>query len=192
MKRPIFISLLCLLCLSLYGEENSYTLQKESIALPEIKLVGISVRTNNEKEQDKMKGNIFPCVVKYFHSNLAASISHRVHPGTTYCSYTDYESDYTGDYTYFIGEEVSMFPDPLPEGLETHVIPKQYYTKFTTPSGPMPDVLVNAWNAIWRMSEPQIGGKRNYQTDFEIYDERSVDHNNLIIDLYIGIHPNGI
>jgi len=42
-------------------------MQKELVTMPEIKLVGICVRTSNEQEQGKMKGNIFPCVQKYFH-----------------------------------------------------------------------------------------------------------------------------
>ena len=37
---------------------------------PEIKLVGISVRTSYNQEADKMKGNIFPCVQSYFHGAL--------------------------------------------------------------------------------------------------------------------------
>jgi hypothetical protein len=45
--------------------------------MPEIKLVGICVRTSNEQELDKMKGNIFPCLQKYFHQGLAEKISNR-------------------------------------------------------------------------------------------------------------------
>lgn len=53
----------------------------------------------------------------------------------------------------------------------------------------MPDVIVNAWKEIWKMPSKQLGGHRSYKTDFEIYDERASDHQNIILDLYIGIEP---
>lgn len=162
-------------------------MQKELVTMPEIKLVGICVRTSNEQELDKMKGNIFPCVQQYFHQGLAEKISNRKRPGTTFCSYTDYETDYNGAYTYFIGEEVSLFKTELPEGFQRLVIPKQQYSKFTTSPAPMPDVIVNAWKEIWEMSPKQLGGHRAYKTDFEVYDERAADHQNIVLDLYIGI-----
>src|ERR1700733_9681418 len=153
-------------------------MQRMSIARPEIKLVGICVCTSYDQEQDKMKGRIFPCVQRYFHGALFEKIPNRITPGTTFCAYTDYEIDYKGAYTYFIGEEVSSFENPLPEGFQELVIPSQQYVKFTTSPAPMPDVIVNAWQHVWKMSATQLGGKRCYQTDFEIYDERAADHQN--------------
>lgn len=160
---------------------------RESIAKPELKLAGICVRTSYEEESDKMRGNIFPCVQKYFHEALFEKIPNRKKPGTTFCAYTDYETDYTGAYTYFIGEEVSSFDRLLPEGFQKLVIPSQQYVKFTTSPAPMPDVIVNAWKEILDMSSKELGGKRCYKTDFEIYDERATDHQNIVLDVYIGI-----
>jgi predicted transcriptional regulator YdeE len=162
-------------------------MRKESVTMPEISLVGICVRTSYEQELDKMKGNIFPCVQRYFHEGLAEKIQNRKQPGTTFCAYTDYETDYTGSYTYFIGEEVTSFDIPLLKGFQKLVIPKQSYIKFTTNPAPMPDVVVNAWKEIWKMPAKQLGGQRHYRTDFEIYDERASDHQNVVLDLYIGI-----
>src|SRR3982751_2024128 len=78
---------------------------------------------------------------------------------TPYCAYTDYQSDHTDDYTYFIGEEVTSF-DTLPEGFQKLTIPHQHYVKFTTKPAPMPEVIVNAWEKIWEMSPKELGGKR--------------------------------
>ena len=138
------------------------------------------MRTSNQQELDKMKGNIFPCVQRYFHGALFDKIPNRKKPGITFCAYTDYESDHTGGYTYFIGEEVTSFDKSLPEGFEKLTIPKQRYVKFTTGPAPMPDVLVKAWNEIWKMTPQELGGKRCYETDFEIYDERAADEQNII------------
>ncbi|MDP3385798.1 MAG: GyrI-like domain-containing protein, partial [Eubacteriales bacterium] len=147
-------------------------MQKIRVQMPEIKLVGIKVRTNSKAECDSLTAKISPCVQQYFHQQLADKIPQRKNPGTTFCAYTDYESDYTGDYTFYIGEEVSAIDDTS-EGLESHIIPPQTYIKFTTEPGPMPIVVINAWQEIWKMSPETLGGKRRYHTDFEVYDERA-------------------
>ena len=59
--------------------------------------------------------------------------------------------------------------------------------KLTNQAGPMPDVCIEMWKQIWGMSVSELGGERAYISDFEIYDERSVDHQNVILDIYIGI-----
>lgn len=161
-------------------------MQKEQIQKPEMKLMGISVRTNNAIELDPLQGKILPCIQKYFHSNLVEKMPGRKNPGTTFCAYTDYESDHTGDYTYFIGEEVESL-DNVSEGFDVLIIPAQTYVKFTTGPGPMPGVIRDAWFAIWDMPEEELGGARAYLTDFEIYDERAVDHSQIVLDVCIGI-----
>ena len=161
-------------------------MQKTRVQMPKIKLMGIKVRTNNKAEWDPLTAKISPCVQHYFNQQLANKIPHRKTPDTTFCAYTDYESDYTGEYTFYIGEEVSSM-DNIPEGLESHIIPPQTYIKFTTEPGPMPNVVINAWQEIWKMAPADLGGKRRYHTDFEVYDERAKDHKNVVLDLYIGL-----
>jgi predicted transcriptional regulator YdeE len=163
-------------------------MQQYTIKMPEIKLVGICVRTSYNQELDNMRGNILPCVQRYFHGSLFEKISNRKKPGATFCAYTDYESDYLGAYTYFIGEEVSSF-NHSPEEFQKLVIQPQHFAKFTTDPAPMPDVIVNTWKEIWAMPLKKLGGSRAYQTDFEIYDERAADHQKIVLDVYVGIHP---
>jgi predicted transcriptional regulator YdeE len=161
---------------------------KAMTQLAEKRLVGITTRTNNADifEEDPSINKIAATVQKYFYSGLAEKIVARKNPGTTFCIYTNYESDFSGDYTYFIGEEVSSFEE-VGEGFETLTIPMQNYVKFTSQPGPMPSVCINMWQNIWKMSSSDLGGDRNYVADFEVYDERSVDHNNVTLDIYIGI-----
>lgn len=153
-----------------------------------IKLVGITTRTNNATvfAVDPATNPIAATVQKYFHNQLANKINNRKNPGITFCVYTNYESDMNGDYTYLIGEEVTNF-DSLSEGFETLAIPAQNYAKFTNQPGPMPDVCVNMWQKIWQMNDDELGGKRSYIADFEIYDELSVDHNNVTLNIFIGV-----
>lgn len=162
-------------------------MQQTHLLLPEKKLIGIQVRTNNKAEIDQTTGKIFPLVCRFFHEKWFDKIPYRKTPGTTFCCYTDYESDHNGDYTYFIGEEVTSFVE-MPDGFHTLVIPEQHYSKFTTNPAPMPEVVRNAWFSIWNMNDAQLGGKRRYATDFEIYDERANDHQKVIMDVYIGVY----
>lgn len=157
-------------------------------------LVGIKVRTNNAAEADPMTGKIFPCVQDYFHKGRAEQIAHRSKPGTTYCVYTDYEAEhcdpascnYHGDYSYFIGEEVDSVGQ-LPESYVSITLPAQSYAKLTNGPASMPDVVRKPWQAIWNMSPEELGGKRSFGADYEVYDERATDHDNIVLDIFIGI-----
>lgn len=131
----------------------------------EMKLIGIFVRTKNQDELDPMKGKIFPLVQSYFHQDMASKIPHRLRPGTTLCAYTDYESDHTGYYTYYIGEEVSSFAN-MPEGFQSLLIPSQTYNRFTNGPGSMPDVLKKPWEEIWKMSPKDLGGETKLLSGF--------------------------
>lgn len=162
-------------------------MEKHYIKHPEIKLVGISVRTNNKNEFDSTQAKIPNTIEKYFTQNISEKILSRRNPGIIYCCYTDYENDMNGDYTYFIGEEVVNFSDKLTE-LGELVIPEQDYVRFANGPGKMPDVCIEMWQQIWKMSNKELGGSRNYKTDFELYDERSKDKTNTILDIYIGIN----
>ncbi len=161
-------------------------MQKTTTQLPEIKLIGKTVRTSNKAEENFETGKLFPCVRDYFHQDVASSIANRKKPGTTYCVYADYESDHNGEYTYLIGEEVSSF-DSIPDGLEKYIIQPQTYTKFTNGPAPMPQAVKEPWHKIWAMSNDELGGERRYHADFEIYDERAADHENIVLDIYIGV-----
>lgn len=161
-------------------------MQQTTILLQEMKLVGVTARTNNAAEMHWETGKFPPTVRQYFHQLSAQSILHRKKIDTILCVYTEYESDHTGDYTYFIGEEVTTF-EGQPSAMEQLTIPAQTYTKFTNGPAPMPDVVKEPWIKIWKMTPEELGGVREYIADFEVYDERAVDHGNVVLDVYIGV-----
>lgn len=162
-------------------------MQHSLIHLNEIKLVGLKVRTNNQNEMNSATSRIGPCYGRYFAEQISSKIPHKKDSNVHYCAYTDYESDYTGDYTYFIGQEVTSF-EGIDKELEALTIPPQTYAQFTTDPGPIPQVVIKAWQEIWNMTPGDFGGKRSYRVDFERYDERARDPQKAIADLYIGIH----
>ncbi len=159
-------------------------MKKITVEKPEIKLMGISSRTSNQAEFNPMTAKIGLTMANYF--AIANSIPNTKTPGVTFCAYTNYESDYTGEYTYFIGQEVTSY-DNLPQNFETLIIPAQSYAQFTTSPGAMPMIVINAWQEIWKMNEQDFGSKRAYITDFEIYDERALNPLAAIVDIFVGI-----
>jgi predicted transcriptional regulator YdeE len=161
-------------------------MNKSTIELSAIKLVGVTARTNNAAEMKLETAKIGTTMQKFFSDNIRAKILHRKNPGKVMAVYTNYASDFTGDYTYFIGGEVTSF-EGINEGLESMTIPPQSYTKFTSAAGAMPNIVIDMWQQIWQMQVAELGGERAYVADFEIYDERSHDPQNAIVDVYIGI-----
>lgn len=149
---------------------------------PEIKLVGISVRTSTADQI--ANGTISATINRYLQENISGSINSKKAPGATYCVYTEYASNEYGDYTYFIGEEVTDF-DNVPASLQSLSIPEQTYAKFTSEAGPMPDVCISLWQKIWAL--PDLAATRNYIADFEVYDARALDPLNTQLDIFVGI-----
>ncbi len=161
-------------------------MKKELINKPEIKLIGLAVRTNNKNEMDPKTSKIGGLAGQFWSQNIASKIPHRKNLGVTLSVYTEYDSDEHDDYTYFIGEEVSSFEN-IDSELRKLTIPAAKYQKFTTPIGKMPEVVINGWQKIWKMSASDFEGDRAYIADFEVYDQRALDPANTSVDIYIGI-----
>lgn len=159
-------------------------MQKNFTKLESIKLVGISAITSNAKEFSG-QGIIPQTIGRYYAEAIPDKTPHRKTPGKLFCVYTKYESDFNGEYTYFVGEEVNGFDGVV--GLETLVIPAQDYQKFTNDPEPMPQACINMWQKIWGMDQLALGGERGYLADFEVYDERSADQSNAVLDIYVGV-----
>lgn len=74
-----------------------------------------------------------------------------------YGIYSDYESDYRGDYTLSIASEV-------PIGNDTITLPHGMYTTFITDS----EHVASTWQQVWDM-EQKGKLKRSYNIDYERY-----------------------
>lgn len=154
------------------------------VELESFKVLMLSTRTTNHDESDVNTRKIPHLIDKYFEDKLADQTPMRVEPGTTYCLYTNYDSNYTGAYTFGVGE-ASVSNEA--ESLELCVIPAQKYIRFTTEKGTLPAMIVKAWHAIWSMDDKTLGGKRTYTVDFEKYDERAYSADDAVVEIYIGI-----
>ena len=153
-----------------------------------IRLVGLETRTRNADEMDPATARIPAHYERFFGEDVAARITHKVDPGTMMSLYSDYEGDENGEYSITLGFEVGSFDD-VGEGLSSKTLPASSYAVVTTDRGALPAVVVDAWQRIWRMSVAELGGKRTYTGDFELYDERAQNPADAEVDIYIAIAP---
>jgi predicted transcriptional regulator YdeE len=51
----------------------------------------------------------------------------------------------------------------------------------------MPEVCIDMWQNIWKMKSGELGGKRAYLADFEVYDKRALDPSKTVLDIYVGV-----
>jgi predicted transcriptional regulator YdeE len=148
-------------------------------------VVGLTARTNNAHEMSG-KGKIGEVWQEFLRPDLVVKIPNKI--GVDLIAvYTDYETDHTGHYTYLLGMPISS-AEALPASLTVKHIPPGRYAVFRSERGPIKEVVPEVWQRIWALSHKQLGGKRAFKSDFEIYDQRAADPENAQIDVYVGLH----
>jgi predicted transcriptional regulator YdeE len=158
---------------------NPTVVHKESFAV-----VGISVRTSNAREvtADGVIGKQWGRLIQ---EGLLAKIPNKA-DHSIIAVYTDYASDHNGEYTFLLGARVTPDAD-VPRGMVVRQIPGGKFAVFTSEKGPAAQVVPVVWMKINSLPRTAIGGDRTYKADYEIYDERARDPQNVVVDVYVGI-----
>ena len=73
------------------------------------------------------------------------------------------------------------------EGFSSVIILAQNYAKFTSKPGVMPDICIDMWQNIWKIKSRELGSKRTYLADFEVYNRRALDPSKRVLDIYVGV-----
>lgn len=146
-------------------------------------VIGIEARTTNVKETGG-HGVIPAQWQRFFSEGIPQKIPDRI-DSNIYAVYSDYASDRNGDYSYLIGVKVTNGTAP-PHGMVSKRIQRGKYAVITSATGPFAKVVPEAWQEIFALEDEQKL-KREYQTDFELYDQRAQNPQNGQIDIYIGI-----
>jgi predicted transcriptional regulator YdeE len=147
-------------------------------------IAGLTARTNNAREMSG-KGKIDNVWHAFLQPELVAKIPNKV--GVDLIAvYTDYEAGHTGYYTYLLGLPV-LSVESLPACLTVKHITAGRYAVFSSGRGPITEIVPKIWQRIWSMSPKELGGRRAFKTDYEIYDQRSADPEYAQIDVYIGL-----
>ena len=144
-----------------------------------MKIIGIETRTTNQNGQAmKDIGGLWN---QFYSENIQSKILNAVN-SNVYAIYTDYESDYTGEYTTLLGLEVSLL-DEIPSGLVGREFPKQNFKRFLA-KGAMPQAVAEAWQKIWEQDKEL---NRLYQYDYELYTEKSQQGDLSEVEIFIGV-----
>ncbi len=152
----------------------------EEIKLDAFAIVGISVRTTNQNYQSQ--GDIAKLWEVFFRNAYLQQLLPNKVSDDVYCIYTDYESDYTGEYTTLIGYKVSTI-EGIPTNLSLTIteIPESNYYKYIS-KGELPYVVGKTWAHIW-----QSDIDRRYLADFDVYGAEAKDPQNAKITTYLSV-----
>jgi predicted transcriptional regulator YdeE len=147
-------------------------------------VIGIAVRTSNAKEMTA-DGVIGKQWERFVQDGVMDKIPNKADQSMV-AMYTDYASDKNGEYTFLLAAKVNSDAN-VPAGMVAKKILAGKYAVFTTEKGPGPKVVPEAWMKIDSLPQSAVGGDRVYHADFEVYDQRATDPQNLQADIYVGI-----
>jgi predicted transcriptional regulator YdeE len=147
-------------------------------------VIGISARTNNTAEMGP-NGEIPKLWQRLFMESLLNQVPDRADDAIV-AVYTNYASDWNGDYTYILGSKVK--PDAkAPSGMVKVTITPGKYEEFVTAVGPGQEVVPAAWMKIYTFFQQSGAPPRSYKTDFETY--APTDPSNVQGHIFIGVKP---
>jgi predicted transcriptional regulator YdeE len=150
---------------------NSHKIEKFNV-------IGISVRTTNEKGQSgKDIGELWN---RFMMEKVMEQIPNKIE-SSVYCIYTDYESNFTKPYTTIIGCKVKDF-STIPEGMIGKTIKSGNYSKHLAKGNNLQEMIVQAWMKIWNSDL-----KRLYTADFEVYGEKAHNPENGEVEIFVSV-----
>jgi predicted transcriptional regulator YdeE len=159
------------------------TISHQNVSDP-ILIAGIQIRTNNARELSG-EGGIGPLWQRFFAEGFDAQISNRT-SDDLYAVYSNFASDEYGDYDFLIGLPVSSV-EHLPAGVTFAAIATGRYAVVTTEQGPVAEIVPGTWKEIWNMSTEELGGKRTFISDYEVYGADASDPTNAEVDIFLGL-----
>lgn len=151
----------------------------ENISINPFNIIGIQVRTNNN-DHTKLIQDMQNLWNKFISENVAGQIQNKTDT-SIYCIYTDYESDYTKPYTAFLGCKVSDLAI-IPEGLEGKSFKGGLYNKYKAKGNLLDGIVYEKWKYIWGLDI-----HRTYNADFEVYGDKSQNHEDAEVEIFIGV-----
>lgn len=151
-------------------------MEYQIVTLDSKKIVGITAKTRNDDENiGKVIGGLWS---DFFSQGIYQSIEDKKN-NCTIGLYSDYKTDYTGEYSLTVGCEVNQAQN-IPAGTVSKSIPKGKYAKFIV-EGPMDTAVMEFWEKLWK-----IPLDRSYTGDFEEYQPENTAEQ-AIIHIYIAL-----
>jgi len=151
------------------------------VSYDSMNIIGIQVRTSNQREKNPTTAKIPQLWQRFFTENIAEKIPNKLNDTQKIALYTDYEGDHTGDYSLIIGMPVKALRK-IPAGMVGMSITPSTYYKFVG-QGAMPEAIISTWHKIWDYFSHDQQHQRTYHADFELYDSTKPD----CVEIYIGV-----
>lgn len=145
----------------------------------ELNIIGLSVRTNNS---DGKAAIDIPALWTRFYTEEVQNAIPNKSSQDIYAIYTDYESNYKGDYTCIIGFNVTDLVN-VPDGFVGRKFEPQASKKYLA-KGDMPMAVLDVWNDIWKKD---VSLNRSYLYDYELYTDRAWAKDVQEVDVFIGV-----
>lgn len=140
---------------------------------------GTKTRTNNQLEMVPSQSKLSHLWGSFLRENIKDQIPNQVKNSPVYGVYTNYQSDYTGDYDVIAGVKTTSSDVGSFSSVN---IAEGNYLLFEK-KGTMPQVVMEIWLDVWNyFNEPQ-SVVRLYTADFEVYKEDG-------LALYIAVAPH--
>ncbi len=143
------------------------------------KTIGITVRTTNKDNHAAQ--DIGSLWARFMSENLRDMIPHKINDNI-YLIYSDYESNYQGEYTCMLGCKVDQL-DNIPPGFVGRKFPAQKERHYVA-VGELPASVVNVWKEIWQDDDTL---NRLYKYDYEVYTPKAFTEKEPKVDIYIGV-----
>ncbi|HLO79377.1 MAG TPA: GyrI-like domain-containing protein [Chitinophagaceae bacterium] len=154
-------------------------IEYETVQVGDFYIVGISTITTNQGGQSaKDIGELWG---RFYDEGVLQMIEER-ESDDIYSVYTDYESDFTGQYTCILGVRVNVIVS-IPEGFVGRKIEGGNYLRVVA-RGSMPGAVFFAWTQIWQNDELL---ERKYQSDFEVYGDKATYGDEAEVDIYLSV-----
>ncbi len=148
-------------------------------------VVGIEARMSGERELSG-ESEIPGLWQKFRNEHVLENIPNKA-DSNVYVLYADYSRDRMGEYSVIIGAKVKE-KSQVPAGMVLKTIPAGQYAVVTSEKGSADTVIPAAWQRVWALEDKDLlGGKRAYKVDFELYNAKATDQQNVQADLYVGL-----
>jgi len=154
--------------------------EKNMTGIENFKIIEISTRTaNTEGKSEKDLHNLWG---QFLGNHTAEKIPNSTGPEVI-ALYTDYESDYTGEYTCIIGLKVSSL-ETIPNGMVGREVKGGRFQKYIA-KGSMPKAVAEKWINIWDKDHLL---NRAYKTDFEVYGHLSNQGEDSEVQIFLSVN----
>ena len=145
-------------------------------------VIGITLRTTNKAAIND--GSIAQLWQQFLTDATYSKIPNKI-DGALIAVYYDFENDKSGQYTVLLGARVSSI-ETIPAGMVAHSVPTQKRMVFTSERGPIPNIVFDLWNKIWKLeNERKIN--RSYDADYELYENLNQNPEESVMTIHIGV-----